>query len=430
MNEELIECAEYFRKRSEFKRIMEAMLKNYKSYGYSAGFVSIRNASSEECMAASEIVAPKRPYRPPVLRFRLSDFESGLAFTKYKNISLKMLLEEYFQIRIISNSELANAENEIREEFWKGIMSEHSGSPCLIWLSEMKKNQNYGYRSVMLEYKASSENARNIIDNIVKAAEKCINSENYIQLAVLSAEVTGNPHYFDKSETAGRLLLQCLSFLSGSELSGASEKEKEIYDSFRIEPDGISGASAVSGIRFYFSDKTEHPGYKYFADNREMCLVPVSGLKDIAYADCDRKRVFVVENPMVFSALLSVAASSGECLMCTFGQVKYSGLKIIDMLSDNGCTVYYSGDFDPEGLQIADRLISRNKKIHPWHMEKDDYIRAEKSEEISGRRLRIFDSVSDPVLKETAEEIKKTGKSAYQELLIDMLAGDIIKGYL
>ena len=97
------------------------------------------------------------------------------------------------------------------------------------------------------------------------------------------------------------------------------------------------------------------------------------------------------------------------------------------MLAKSGCRIFYSGDFDPEGLQIADKLISRNSCIIPWHMSVDDYISLEKSDTISEKRIKILESISNPILKKTAEAILSSGKSAYQELLIENLAKDIIK---
>lgn len=426
MSDLLKEFSDYLKYREEYSRIMECILKNYIKYGGPSGNVIIKDASDAECMAAAEIISPKRAYKPPVLKFKISDFETGIHKTKYSGISLRELLEEYFDTVIVSSREMKNTAEEEKSVFWKAVSEKCAGTVCSAWVKEMMEKQSSGYRTVMAEFKKSAENTENILESIFSAVRVCDNNGTYIQLAVLSAEVTGNPHYFDKSETAGRLLLNCLSYLSGIELTGRAETEKEIYDCFGIEPDNISGATAALGLRLYMENGEEHPAYRYFADTGEMCLVSVAALNSVAGADCDKKRVFAVENPMVFSALSSIAADNGECLICTFGQIKHSGLKIIDMLLQSGCRIYYSGDFDPEGLQIADKLISRGSGILPWRMTADDYRVLNKSEDISEKRMKILESISDPVLAETADEIRKTGKSAYQELQIRTLENDIL----
>jgi len=427
MSDLLKEFSGYLKSREEYSRIMECILKNYKKYGGPSGNVIINDASYAECMAATEIISPKRAYKPPVLKFKITDFETGIKKTRYSGISLRELLEEYFDTGIISSREIKNTAEEEKSLFWKSVSEKCAGTTYSKWIKEMMVNQTFGYKTVMTEFRKSAENTKNILESVFRAVRICDGNSTYIQLAVLSAEVTGNPHYFDKSETAGRLLLNCLSCLSGTELTGKSETEKEIYDIFGIEPDNISGAAAVLCLRLYMENGEEHPAYRYFAESGEMCLISVAALNSVTGADCDKKRVFVVENPMVFSALSSAAADNGECLICTFGQIKHSGLKIIDMLLQSGCRIYYSGDFDPEGLQIADKLISRGTGIFPWRMAADDYRILNKSEDISEKRMKILESISDPVLAETADEIRKTGKSAYQELQIRVLENDIRK---
>ena len=46
-------------------------------------------------------------------------------------------------------------------------------------------------------------------------------------------------------------------------------------------------------------------------------------------------------------------------LVCTYGQVKLSGIILLNLLVDSGYKLYYTGDIDPEGIQIADKLKQR-----------------------------------------------------------------------
>ena len=96
------------------------------------------------------------------------------------------------------------------------------------------------------------------------------------------------------------------------------------------------------------------------------------------------------------------------------------------MLAGSGCRIRYSGDFDPEGIQIADRLVLRNKNIRPWRMSPEDYNSIEKSETINEKRLKMLENISDSELKNTAGLILSSKKSAYQELLTETLRKDIL----
>ena len=42
--------------------------------------------------------------------------------------------------------------------------------------------------------------------------------------------------------------------------------------------------------------------------------------------------------------------------MCMNGQPRLTGLMLLDLLEKSGTTIYYSGDLDPEGILIAQKL--------------------------------------------------------------------------
>lgn len=124
----------------------------------------------------------------------------------------------------------------------------------------------------------------------------------------------------------------------------------------------------------------------------------------------------------------STAAQYKLSLLCTSGQMKSAGIKLIGMLVESGCEILYAGDFDPEGLQIADKLLRRyhNKKVHTWRMSREDYASIGKAEDISESRLKKLRTIGSDELKETAAELEASGKAAYQELLIPAMKKDML----
>lgn len=48
----------------------------------------------------------------------------------------------------------------------------------------------------------------------------------------------------------------------------------------------------------------------------------------------------------------------------------------------------YSGDMDPEGLLIAQRLVNRYPSLHLWHYEIDDYKAALSNQKASEKECR------------------------------------------
>ncbi len=408
---------------------MKALLYNFEKYGEVKGNIIIKNAEASECDAVNSIISPKKPFSPPLLKFRMSDFENGIHNTRYADADLKEILEIYFHKKIISNKQHRLTEERDKHEFQDLFIRQYNDSPCIKWIKAMFSEYKYGYKTVMKEYSKSTVQAQKLLDYVCQAVNSRYDKiSEPIRIAVFSANITGNSHYFDRNTSAGKLLIHALAFLSEIREYNSAEKIKEIYSVFSIEPDSISSATATVGIRIYYSDKSEHPAYKIFADKSEMCLISEANLINIKYADSDTKTVYIVENQMVFSALAEVASECHLSIICTSGQVKTVGLKLIDMLVNNNCDIYYAGDFDPEGIQIADKLFCRynSDKFHIWRMSCDDYFSIEKSDDkISEQRLKKLLKIKSSYLKEISDLITIDKRIAYQELLIPKMINDM-----
>lgn len=424
-------CAEYFRSKAGYKRIMEVIYKQYCKYGESKGNVVLSDASSEECDAANEIVDPKRPFAPPLIKFSLRDFEAGLKNTRFGNADLRYITEAYFGKKIVTKKEISAASEEIKNTVFNRVKEINSGCYCEKWLEKMVKQKNFGYKTVIAEINASPDGAEKMLEYVCRAINSGQNAEP-VQLAVLSAAITGDSHYFDNTRTAGRLLLKGLACTVGMPESKSAEEEKAVYAEFGIEPDSISSMTAAVGIRLYKSDMREHSAFKIFADTGEICLISMANLTDIGGADTDGKAVIAVENPMVFTALSGAAAEYGCGLICTSGQLKTSGIKLLQMLAEAGCKILYSGDFDPEGLQIADKILCRFSEydVHAWHMSEEDYNAIEKGDELSEKRLNKLNSIRSDELASAVSAIRSERRAAYQELLVSQMIYDISHGLL
>src|SRR5690606_29104361 len=112
-------------------------------------------------------------------------------------------------------------------------------------------------------------------------------------------------------------------------------------------------------------------------------------------------------------------------LICTHGQFKLAALQLLDMLSTAGHTLYYSGDFDPEGLSMAIRFKKRyGNQAQFWHMTVADYFASTPTVELGSREDRLT-SIFNSELGEVALALKKTAKAGYQEGIITLLTNDL-----
>lgn len=96
------------------------------------------------------------------------------------------------------------------------------------------------------------------------------------------------------------------------------------------------------------------------------------------------------------------------------------------MLCRSDCEIYYSGDTDPEGILIANKIICRNPhKIRPWRITVQDYYDSISDKPVTDERLIQLDSVTDSRLFDVCKAIKKEKFAGYQEQLIDKMIDDI-----
>lgn len=130
--------------------------------------------------------------------------------------------------------------------------------------------------------------------------------------------------------------------------------------------------------------------------------------------NCIDDEIYIVENPSVFALMCD---SDGEkSYMCMNGQPVLASLIVLDLLAESQTKAFYSGDLDPEGLLIAQKLSRYYKgDFEYWHMEEKDYKICISNEELSERRIKMLDNITDERLVHVAECIRKTGFAGYQE---------------
>lgn len=131
---------------------------------------------------------------------------------------------------------------------------------------------------------------------------------------------------------------------------------------------------------------------------------------------------------MVFSYLCEIFKDKKVSLLCTSGQFKTASLYLIDLLCQNSNEIYYSGDFDGEGLEMAQRIIRRGKgKIKAWRFQVENYIKIDSQKEMSEISLKKLDKIDEETLLEVVKIMKKEKKAKYQESLLEELVKDILK---
>ena len=298
-------------------------------------------------------------------------------------------------------------------------------------MRRMRSEKAFGYQLLIREYGKDSEKAAQLAENVGEALERVQLREETV-LAVLAADISGNPHYFDRGMPAGQLLIDAICCLEDRELPKGAHEWRELLLETGIAPDPISSHVHAYGLHL-LTPQGEHPAYEAFCRRKEASVITLENLKGVTGARAAGDTVFVVENEMVFCFLVNAISEKEEgglTLLCTSGQPRTAALQVLSLLAEGGCRIRYSGDMDPEGIDIADRLWKRfGQTLEIWRMSPEDYRNGLSGEPVGTSRLSRLDHVENPVLRETSAQIRETCCAAYQENILKKLLEDLA-GYL
>lgn len=423
------ECANYLKRNAVYSRCMEELRKKWESYGRVTGSITLKKTSEEERRAIGGIVG--RAFMDEMIKITFQEFEQGLQKSRFAPIDIKAVLEDYFESSLYTNQEQKVQLQMAREEFLDMLFQYFEGctketSVVLRWLQELKDHKKYGYQILIKEFAHNAKAAGVLAQNVGKALillEKRENEE--VLLAVFAAEVSGNPHYFDKGTTASQLLTHAVCFWKRLEVPCNAYEWRECMQAVGLVSDNIASMVHAFGVQIETMEGV-HPAYEAFRKRKEPYVLTAENLKVITGAKAIHRRVYVVENEMVFLHLVERIKEQEVTLLCTSGQMRVAAFLLLTHLIEGGATIYYSGDLDPEGMDIADRLWQRyGDVIHLWRMSTEDYNKAISDEKLSDRQLAKLERLKNPMLCCTAEAVRRKGKAGYQENLLEDLLGDL-----
>jgi len=399
------EAAAFFRSEPGFKRLFAEMKRKYESLGRVGGAVSLQSFSEEERESIAAF------FGKDVSRVFLSDFEKQLGQTRFAGVGLVELLEQYFGVPLVSNKERRQAEEEERERFFTRLAEEHH------WVQSVHRQ-----RFVQAAYD-TDRNGLEAAVRLVGAALGRLPLSSYMRLPLFAQQVAGDPHAFDLSTLPGRLLVSALQTTVPGEWDMVSvESVSALLQSVGLLREDILNFVTCANILAETADGP-HPVFSAALETNTALNMPLRDILLLVGARPARGgAVYIVENAGVFSTLLDTRAP----LVSTNGQMNLATMKLLDLLASSGAKLYYSGDFDPEGLAMAERLLERyGQSVTLWRFSLDDYAAANPVVELPPERLAKLASVASEPLRPVKEEMERKKKAGYQEAIIDRLLRDI-----
>jgi uncharacterized protein (TIGR02679 family) len=418
------EALAYFRDGDGFRRLFPLFKRKYESLGRIGGTVKITDFTEDELTDIARFFGMTAGDLRNKEKISLEQFEKQLQLTRFERIDVKVLLEAYFGEVLVSKKEMKFQKDNERRVFFNEL-EEHFPA-LLVWINHVRKKSPDTYWIYRL-----MDESKPRFTALMEPLEKAISylPVQYERLPMFSQRITRDPHAFDQNNHLGRLFIHVLAVLSAQDetvsVPADSERINDLFLKHGILRDDITNYVTCANL-LGETDDGIHPMWQAAAGSHSVMNVPLRELMKLkkTYPASLGDDVWVVENSGVYSSILD--ALPNLPLLCTHGQFKLAALVLIDLLAENGCTIHYAGDIDPEGLNMADRLLLRHpNQVKLWKMDVEAYENSVTDIEVSRERLNKLDTIISPALLPVAEVLKNRKKAGYQEALVPEMVREL-----
>jgi uncharacterized protein (TIGR02679 family) len=408
-------------------KLLTLFKEKYCSLGRVGGTVSIKHFPKEEVESIAGFMGESVSTLIQKGKISLLEFEKELSHTIFADFSLVQLLEEVFQQPIVTKNKANQLEAEKDREFFRALRQVYpEGSWWWDWIESRQPDTRW----IWSLYKQAPVDFFEKITIVFKAFLSLPSETGrYERLPLFAQRITGNPHFFDSNQTAGKLLVHCLQtdqHLKGLRESGMPKTTEELNDllsCYGLMRDDLWSFVSCRGFLAQ-DDAGIHKVWKAAAETGTVLNVPMKEILKLKRIwPFNGNKVWIVENSSVCSTIVDEVPEAP--VICTHGQFRAASWMFLDLLVETGCRLYYSGDLDPEGLLMAQRLKDRYQRhVSFWRMDRNSYELSISEEDVSARLAKIK-SITAPELLDTINALMERKKAGYQEGLVNELINDM-----
>ena len=418
------EASRYLRQRPALLALAQAFCENYRRLGHFGGTYRVaENAEPEACKTLSAFL--REDVRPGA-RITWGKCLRAWAQTRFAAVPLGEACAGTSAEALTSRPAKRQARRVQREAILAALAEKYGDAPhCAQWLACLADDAPQ-HRLAKRDYALDEP----LLMTVARALAAL--PEQYERLPFFANRVTGDPHALDETEAAGRVFLQALGWLAQAAPQGTpdgrastAEEKMELLYRYHLLRDDVQNFATVYGI------VPQGTGDTYF-QRAAAAFAPLNlPLREIVrtavFAPVAGSDIYIVENSGVFSSLLDALTAAQRCvpLLCLHGQPKLASWALLDRLAASGARLHYSGDYDPEGLAIAEKILRRYPDAHPWHYEAAAYA-PRPSVRLTDTRLKQLADVTSPALQPAAAAIRQQKYAYYQESFADQLAKDLL----
>lgn len=424
--QKLEECVQYFKQRKVYDKLFLKMRDKYRSLGHFGGTVQLSGLDQEECRQLGGFLQ-KDYVGKKTVSISAAAMEKALENSRFAGLEWEDILQSYFQEEMVGKKEQRLQENTRRELFFTGITAADPTNPGALWLAEALQKKGEGYRLLMEQYRKQPGKLEENLSLLMAAIPRLpfLSAEggelSYELLAVFAARTTGNPHFFDAGTLGEQLLVAFLKERLSNSIGLTdfrAEEKAELFWEAGLLRDELSNNMLVYGVGGVGKDGRLHEGIMGFLKQREPLQLTLMTIRRLARIWPQKgKSVYIVENPAVFAKLAE--AWPEAAILCGNGQIRLAALALLDLF-DEEISLFYAGDYDPEGLLIAQKLKERyGARLQLWRYRREFYEKYRSDVEISPKSLKQLDHIYLQELQDIRQAMLRQKKVAYQEAMLE-----------
>ena len=417
-----------FLKEYDFKRFFEEIRKKYKSYGEVCGNISLKKITKDEVRAFEELA--KYYKEGQNIKFRIKDLELFFEESKYGKQNLNEILFDYYGKKIKSIKDKKRIELENKKLYFDGILEKNRGKQVESFYKALFLEKQSAYITINNRYKENEFELKKELALLAKALNNLPEKSGKLKkLALFSEEISGDPHYFDETGKHFILLYEGIKFIYGlvDETNKIEERSKILYCAGLLK-EGVLNTVAICGFKGIKIDNSRSKIFEAVNEEREYLILTLDNLRGLESIEATSKKIYMVENPSVFSYIFEKIKDSGRkipSIICTSGQLNLTAYQFLEKLKKEGKEIYYSGDLDPEGMLIACNIKKKYDNVKLWGYNIKNYMENLSGKTITDLSLSKLNNIDSNDLKELVAAMRDKKEAVYQEKFLMALFDEV-----
>lgn len=390
----------YFKERRGFDRLLIALKEKYISLGRYSGTVALDNLTELEAEELSKFFGQKL-YPGESFKTSFSKIEKKLKNTIYENFSWETVFINYFGKQPIPKATIRNQKRETEQQFFRNIAN--NLSPTLRQEFGRIVQEKSSIHSLLVKRYRKEKNFEKELSNLLEIIDNL--KELTPSTLSLIASHTGNPHFLDMGTQNNSLFIKILALYKGLEEPLTNQEKIDFLSELGIAVDDLSNYA----ITYMLDSNTTF--IKSFKEAEEPLNINLHNIEKIDNLFTKIGHVFLFENPSILSKLSYLNVP----IIITSGNPNYVVYKLLDKLVQNKICIHYNGDFDPEGLIIANNLKNRYPTMQLFCYEGRDFYNTISDNILNEPRLKKLRLVECSDLQNIKRLLLKEKRCGYQE---------------